>query len=79
MSHGKGIGAKFDAFGWNVIDLPDGNDVEAIYDAVQLAYDVKGKPTCIVLNTVKGQGRDVCRAVRRAFFAADSRAVGRSD
>ena len=46
MSHGKGIGAKFDAFGWNVIDLPDGNDVEAIYDAVQLAYDVKGKPTC---------------------------------
>ena len=56
MSHGKGIGAKFDAFGWNVIDLPDGNDVEAIYDAVQLAYDVKGKPTCIVLNTVKGKG-----------------------
>lgn len=56
MSHGKGIGAKFDAFGWNVIELQDGNDVEQIYDAVQLAYDVKGKPTCIVLNTVKGLG-----------------------
>ena len=24
MSHGKGIGAKFDAFGWNVIDVKDG-------------------------------------------------------
>ena len=56
MSHGKGIGAKFDAFGWNVIELQDGNDVEQIYDAIQLAYDTKGVPTCIVLNTVKGLG-----------------------
>ena len=56
MSHGKGIGAKFAAFGWNVIELQDGNDVEQIYDAVQLAYDTKGVPTCIVLNTVKGLG-----------------------
>ena len=56
MSHGKGIGAKFNAFGWNVIELQDGNDVEQIYDAVQLAYDTKGVPTFIVLNTVKGLG-----------------------
>ena len=56
MSHGKGIGAKFDAFGWNVIDVADGNDVEQIYDAVQSAYATTGKPTCIVLNTVKGKG-----------------------
>lgn len=56
MSHGKGIGAKFDAFGWNVIDVADGNDVEQVYDAVEAAYAVTGKPTCIVLNTVKGKG-----------------------
>ncbi|MCF2669795.1 transketolase [Butyricicoccus pullicaecorum] len=56
MSHGKGIGAKFDAFGWNVIDVADGNDVEQVYDAVQAAYATEGKPTCIVLNTVKGKG-----------------------
>lgn len=56
MSHGKGIGAKFDAFGWNVIDVKDGNDVEQVYDAVMAAYEVKGQPTCIVLNTVKGKG-----------------------
>ena len=56
MSHGKGIGAKFDAFGWNVIDVADGNDVEQIYDAVEAAYQVTGKPTCIVLNTIKGKG-----------------------
>lgn len=56
MSHGKGIGAKFDAFGWNVIDIQDGNNVEKIYDAVQAAFEVKDKPTCIVLNTLKGKG-----------------------
>lgn len=56
MSHGKGLGAKFDAFGWNVIILDDGNDVEKIYDALTEAYAQTEKPTCIVLNTVKGLG-----------------------
>lgn len=56
MSHGKGIAAKFDAFGWNVITLADGNDVEQIYDAVDQALKVKNVPTCIVLNTIKGKG-----------------------
>lgn len=56
MSHGQGIGAKFQAFGWHVIDLPDGNDVEAIYDALEQAKTVKGRPTCVILNTKKGLG-----------------------
>ncbi|HAJ74336.1 MAG TPA: transketolase [Lachnospiraceae bacterium] len=56
MSHGKGISAKLDAFGFNVIELADGNDVEQIYDAVMAAKEVKGQPTAIILNTVKGKG-----------------------
>ena len=56
MSHGKGIAAKFDAFGWNVITVADGNDVEQIYDAVADALKVKNMPSCIVLNTIKGKG-----------------------
>ncbi len=56
MSHKKGVGAKFDAEGWNVINVVDGNDVEQIYDAVAQAYEKKGVPTCIVLNTIKGKG-----------------------
>lgn len=56
MSHGKGIAKKFDAFGWNVIELKDGNDVEAIYDALITAKDCTGQPTCVVLHTVKGKG-----------------------
>ena len=56
MSHGKGIGAKFDAFGWHVIDVKDGNDVEQISAAIAEAYTVKNQPTCLILNTVKGKG-----------------------
>lgn len=56
MSHGKGIGAKFDAFGWDVINVEDGNDVEQIYDAVQEAYKTKNKPIALILNTKKGKG-----------------------
>ncbi len=56
MGHGKGLGAKFAAFGWNVIEVADGNDVEQIYDAVQSAIETKGVPTAIILHTVKGKG-----------------------
>ncbi len=56
MSQGKGLGAKFDAFGWHVINVEDGNDVEQIYDALMDAYAVEGKPVCLILNTIKGKG-----------------------
>ncbi len=56
MGHGKGIGAKFDAFGWNVIDVAEGNDVEQIWSAIEKAYESSSAPTCIILNTVKGKG-----------------------
>ena len=47
---------KFTAFGWNVINVKDGNDIEQIYDALQQACACKGKPSCLILNTVKGKG-----------------------
>ena len=56
MAHKKGIAPRFDSLGWNVIDVADGNDVEQIYDAVGAAYEVKGVPTVLVLNTIKGKG-----------------------
>ena len=49
------IGDKFKAFGWNVIEV-DGHDVEQVADAVELASCMKGKPTMIVAETVKGKG-----------------------
>lgn len=49
------IPEKFLAFGWNVLEI-DGHDVAQIYDAIQTAKTVKGKPTVIVARTVKGKG-----------------------
>lgn len=46
---------KFEAFGWNVIAI-DGHDIDSIKDALAKAKEVKGKPTMIVANTIKGKG-----------------------
>ena len=49
---------KWSAFGWNVIEVEDGNDVEQVSAAVKQAktYLGKGCPTMVILNTVKGKG-----------------------
>ena len=49
---------KWAAFGWNVIDVPKGNDVEAVSAAVKQAKANLGggKPTMVLLRTVKGCG-----------------------
>jgi transketolase len=49
------IPEKWRDFGWNVLEI-DGHDYQAIYDAIQTAATVKGKPTMIVAHTVKGKG-----------------------
>lgn len=45
---------KFKAFGWDVQTV-DGHNVAEIYDAVIAAKSQTGKPSMIVLNTVKGK------------------------
>ncbi len=47
-------GAKFKAFGWNVIEV-DGHDVQAIADALDSIDKKSGKPTAIIAKTVKGK------------------------
>ena len=46
---------KWRAFGWNVIVVEDGNDVEQIDDAINCAKH-SSKPSMIILNTIKGKG-----------------------
>jgi transketolase len=45
---------KWSAFGWEVIPV-DGHEVGAIIEAVEKAEKVKGKPSLILLDTVKGK------------------------
>ncbi|MGL5100381.1 MAG: transketolase [Fusobacteriaceae bacterium] len=46
---------KWEAFGWNVIKI-DGHNFEEIFHALDAAKKVKGMPTVIIANTVKGKG-----------------------
>lgn len=49
------IADKFKAFNWNVIEI-DGHNYDEIEEAFNNAKQTKGKPTCIVMKTVKGKG-----------------------
>lgn len=51
----KDIMGKFLSFGWNVIEI-DGHDMREILRALDEAENVKGIPTVIIANTVKGKG-----------------------
>lgn len=52
--------AKFEAFGWLVIDLLQGNDMEQMVNALEDAKleTGKGKPICILMHTAMGKGVD---------------------
>ena len=52
--------AKFEAFGWTVLDVFKGNDVDAIKEGLSNAKSLtgKGKPVCILLHTEMGNGVD---------------------
>ena len=60
MSLGN-LKAKFEAFGWDVVDIEKGNDPKLIADAlIQIKQDHlhKGKPVCVLLYTQMGAGVD---------------------
>ena len=50
------IDEKFRAFGFNVINVADGNDMEQVAEAFRKAKEVKDCPTAIICKTVKGKG-----------------------
>lgn len=52
--------AKFKAFGWDVMVLEKGNDIDAVVAGLEQAKarTGKGKPVCILLKTVMGAGVD---------------------
>ena len=59
VMHQDDVAERFRSFGWNVIDVKDGNSIEQLNAAFEEAKTVKGKPTLLVANTVKGCGSSV--------------------
>ena len=54
------VADKVRAFGWNVIEIEDGNDMAQVCAALDqlppLDYSKEAKPTFIISNTIKGKG-----------------------
>ncbi|WP_111683716.1 transketolase [Winogradskyella tangerina] len=52
--------AKFEAFGWTVVEIEQGNDIASILEGMSEAKSLsgKGKPVCVLLKTVMGNGVD---------------------
>ena len=49
------IDKKFEAFNFYVINI-DAHDFDQIRSAMKEAKEMKGKPTCIIMHSVKGKG-----------------------
>lgn len=52
--------AKFEAFDWDVLEIAQGNNIEAIIEGMTeaKARTGKGKPVCVLLHTEMGNGVD---------------------
>ena len=55
MAHGD-LHGRFASFGWHVIEVQDGNNVDQLNAAFDEAESVKGQPSLIIAHTVKGKG-----------------------
>jgi transketolase len=56
LSFGEDVRGRFEAYGWRVLRVDDGNDVEAIDAALTEAAESDGRPTLIALRTHIGYG-----------------------
>jgi transketolase len=58
MPHDSQI-RRWSAFGWHVVDVKNGNDIDELIAALEEAKQTKGKPTVVIANTTKGFGSSV--------------------
>ena len=54
------VGEKFKVFGWDVLHIDNGNDLEQVIKGLKEAKSRtgKGKPVCIIMTTEMGNGVD---------------------
>lgn len=52
----ENVSRRFEAYGWRVLRVPDGNDLESIETAINTAKAEKKNPTLIVVRTHIGYG-----------------------
>ena len=58
VMHHDNLCDRFRSFGWNVISV-NGNSIDELNAAFDTAKTVKGMPTVVIANTIKGYGSSV--------------------
>jgi len=58
--HMGNVKAKFEAFDWKVLEVKEGNNIEALIEIINEAKSLtgKGQPICILMHTEMGNGVD---------------------
>ena len=54
LTFSEDVGRRYEAYGWRVLHVADGNDLDAIDQALGLAAEEEDRPTLIVLRTIIG-------------------------
>ncbi|GAB5552391.1 MAG: transketolase [Saprospiraceae bacterium] len=59
--------AKWEAFGWDVMHLEDGNDMQKVIDGMEtaIAKTGQGKPICVLMKTEMGYGVDFMQGTHK--------------
>lgn len=55
IQHVPGMTKAWEDLGWNVVTI-NGHNMEEVVSALEMARGFRGKPTCIMANTIKGKG-----------------------
>jgi len=58
LSFSENVKKRFLASEWNVLEVEDGNDIDAIDAAISKAKTSKNKPTLIIVKTIIGYGSE---------------------
>ncbi len=56
MTFTEDVAARFRAYGWQTLEVEDGNDIDSIDQAITEAKETRDRPTLIVIKTVIGYG-----------------------
>jgi transketolase len=56
LAFSENVGLRFDAYGWHVQRVMDGNDLASLESAIHAAQGVTDKPSIIVCRTIIGYG-----------------------
>ena len=56
LSFSEDVGKRYEAYGWRVLRVEDGNDLEALERAIEEAKKENERPTLVVVRTVIGYG-----------------------